>query len=77
MYQSLSMEHKNMQTMFDSSPSTYQLNKNEVQWISLLLVVIESQNWEGLGCVISSNAIEFQQFARKTFSLPQLNGMTM
>ena len=71
------MAHKNIPTMFNSSPSTYQLNKNEVQWISLLLVVIESQNWEGLGCVISSNPTIFQHFARKTSRLPELNGMTM
>jgi len=40
------MEHKNMPTMIDSSPSTYQFNKKVVQWLSLLLGVIESQNWE-------------------------------
>ena len=62
--------------MIDSSPST-QLNMIEIDYLSLLLVIIESQNWDAMRCAISSNPIEFQRFARKISRLSELNGMTM
>ena len=63
--------------MSDSSPFTYQLNQTEAGYLSLLLHIIESQNWEALGCAIYRNPASFQLFARNISSVSALNGMTM
>ena len=73
----MSMEHKNMPTMIDSSPSTHQLNMNQTDYLCLLLGIIESQNWGAMICAISSNPIKFQWFMWKISRLSELNGMTM
>jgi len=49
--------------MSDSSPFTYQLNQTEAGYLSLLLGIIQSQNWEALGCAIYRNPATFQLFA--------------
>jgi hypothetical protein len=63
--------------MNNSSPSTYQLNENEAEYLSFLLGIIEAQNWEAFGYAICSNPADFQWFARKISRLSELNGMTM
>jgi hypothetical protein len=63
--------------MIDSSPSTYTVNQIEADYLFRLLHVIESQNWEALGCAIYRNPAAFQWFARKISFVPELNGMTM
>jgi hypothetical protein len=63
--------------MSNSSPSTFQLNQNEDDYLSLLLNIIQSQSWEALGCAINRNPAAFQLFARKISSVSYLKGMTM
>eukprot|EP00584_Thalassiosira_punctigera_P008417 CAMPEP_0172530912 /NCGR_PEP_ID=MMETSP1067-20121228/4516_1 /TAXON_ID=265564 ORGANISM="Thalassiosira punctigera, Strain Tpunct2005C2" /NCGR_SAMPLE_ID=MMETSP1067 /ASSEMBLY_ACC=CAM_ASM_000444 /LENGTH=54 /DNA_ID=CAMNT_0013315221 /DNA_START=57 /DNA_END=218 /DNA_ORIENTATION=+ len=41
-----------------------QLNDEEIQYLSLLLGIIDSQNWRALGYAILNNPAVFQSFAR-------------
>jgi hypothetical protein len=51
----------------------------EMQFLSRLMVTIESQQWEVLGNAIVNNPELFRTFARSIASSPThyLNGMTM
>ena len=51
----------------------HQLNENEVDYLSLLLTIIQSKNWIALRCSICSSPATFQQFARKVAIVPHLN----
>ncbi|KAL7528268.1 hypothetical protein ACHAWF_002500 [Thalassiosira exigua] len=57
--------------------STYQLKIEEIQYLSLLLEVIETGNWEALEHAILNNPAEFRSFARKMSRSSELNGMTI
>ena len=51
----------------------HQLNENEVDYLSLLLTIIQSKNWIALRCSIYSKPATFQQLARKVAIVPHLN----
>jgi len=51
----------------------HQLNEHEVDYLLLLLTIIESKNWIALRCSIYSSPATFQQFARKVARVPHLN----
>jgi len=57
--------------------SSYQLNDEEIQYLSLLLSIIDSQNWQAFGCAILETPTTFQSFARTISQSSQLNGMTI
>ena len=66
--------------MDDSSsppPSNHQLNKNEADYLALLLTIIESKNWLNLRYSMHSSPATFQWVARKVARAPDLNGMSM
>jgi hypothetical protein len=73
-------------TMPAKSPSTtttatapYELIDIEMQFLSRLMTIIESQQWDVLGNAILNNQEVFRTFARSIASSPSqhLNGMTM
>lgn len=74
---------KNSTTIMVTTPSnTSTLNDLidiEMQFLSRLMVTIESQQWEVLGNAIVNNPELFRTFARSIASSPthHLNGMTM
>jgi hypothetical protein len=53
------------------------LNGTEIQLLSLLIGMIESQSWDGLGCAIISKPTVFQSIARTLSRSTHLNGMTL
>mmetsp|Transcript_14255 Transcript_14255/g.30442 ORF Transcript_14255/g.30442 Transcript_14255/m.30442 type:complete len:246 (+) Transcript_14255:173-910(+) len=57
--------------------SSYQLNDDDIQYLSLLLGIIDAQNWEAFGYAILNHPTEFQSFARKICQSTELNGMTI
>jgi hypothetical protein len=57
--------------------SDHDMNKNEADYLSLLLAIIESKNWAALRCAIDSSPATFQRLARKVARAPDLNGMSM
>jgi ankyrin repeat protein len=56
---------------------SYQLKNEEIQYLSILLEIIESGNWEALECTIINNPTVFRSFARKVSRSSELNGMTI
>jgi len=59
------------------SSSHYELNKQELLSLAVLLDVIDLQNWESLKCAIVDNPAVFQSLARNVSRSSDLNGMTM
>eukprot|EP00584_Thalassiosira_punctigera_P009140 CAMPEP_0172530366 /NCGR_PEP_ID=MMETSP1067-20121228/4120_1 /TAXON_ID=265564 ORGANISM="Thalassiosira punctigera, Strain Tpunct2005C2" /NCGR_SAMPLE_ID=MMETSP1067 /ASSEMBLY_ACC=CAM_ASM_000444 /LENGTH=189 /DNA_ID=CAMNT_0013314555 /DNA_START=19 /DNA_END=585 /DNA_ORIENTATION=- len=57
--------------------SSIHLNDEEIQYLSLLLGIIDSQNWQALGHAILNNPTVFQSFARTVSRSSELNGMTI
>jgi hypothetical protein len=57
--------------------SDFDMNKNEADYLSLLLAIIESKNWAVLQCAIDGSPATFQHLARKVARAPDLNGMSM
>jgi len=59
--------------------ATYDLIDIEMQFLSRLMTIIESQRWDVLGNAIINNQEVFRTFARSIASSPSqhLNGMTM
>ena len=57
--------------------ASYQLNNDEIKYLSLLLGIVDEQNWQALGYTILSNPIVFQSFCRTISQSEQLSGMTM
>ncbi len=60
----------------DGPPST-SLTDEEIQYLSVLLGIIDSQNWEALGYAVLNNPTVFQNFCRTIMKSDELNGMTM
>jgi len=56
--------------------SSCQLNYEEIQYLTLLLGIIEAQNWQALGYAILNNPAVFQSFSRTITRSSELNGMT-
>ena len=54
-----------------------ELNDEEIQYLSLLLSIIDSQNWQAFGYAIANNPTVFQTFAKTVMNSSELNGMTM
>ena len=63
--------------MSGSSSASYHLSNEEIQYLSLLLDMIDSQNWKAFGYAIVNNPQAFQTFARTIMHSAELNGMTM
>ena len=57
--------------------SSQTLSDDDIEYLSLLLEIIESRNWNALEYAIRSNISVFQSFARKVSQSSELNGMTM
>lgn len=57
--------------------SSYQLNGGEIQYLSLLLDIVNSQNWNAFEYAILNNPDVFQSFARTISQSLELNGMTI
>ncbi len=59
--------------------ATYDLIDIEMQFLSRLMTIIESQRWDVLGNAIINNQEVFRTFARSIAISPSqhLNGMTM
>eukprot|EP00571_Detonula_confervacea_P002501 CAMPEP_0172318566 /NCGR_PEP_ID=MMETSP1058-20130122/35245_1 /TAXON_ID=83371 /ORGANISM="Detonula confervacea, Strain CCMP 353" /LENGTH=57 /DNA_ID=CAMNT_0013033423 /DNA_START=39 /DNA_END=209 /DNA_ORIENTATION=+ len=53
--------------------SSYQLNDEEIQYLSLLLNIIDSQNWQTFRYVILNSPTVFQSFARTISQTSELN----
>ena len=55
--------------------SNHQLNENEVDYLALLLTIIESKNWVALQCSICSSpdTVQRELFTRKVARVPHLN----
>ena len=56
---------------------SYQLNDDEIEYLSFLLGTIDEQNWHALRYAILSNPIVFQSFCRTVSRSEELNGMTV
>ncbi|KAL7540403.1 hypothetical protein ACHAXR_010078 [Thalassiosira sp. AJA248-18] len=57
--------------------SSNQLNENEIEYLALLLGIIEDQKWETLGYAMIGNPYAFQSFARNISKSSELNGLTI
>jgi hypothetical protein len=53
------------------------MNADEADHLSLLLTIIEWENWATLQHAIDSSPATFQRLARKVARAPDLNGMSM
>lgn len=56
---------------------TYKLNSEEVSYLSLLLSIIASQNWQAFAHSILHNPTVFQSFCSNLHKSSDLNGMTI
>jgi hypothetical protein len=61
----------------NNSASAYDLSDRDIQDLTQLLEIIESQKWEVFGSIIISNPAVFQSLSRAINRTTQLNGMTM
>eukprot|EP00581_Thalassiosira_minuscula_P012401 CAMPEP_0183723096 /NCGR_PEP_ID=MMETSP0737-20130205/14814_1 /TAXON_ID=385413 /ORGANISM="Thalassiosira miniscula, Strain CCMP1093" /LENGTH=255 /DNA_ID=CAMNT_0025953347 /DNA_START=209 /DNA_END=976 /DNA_ORIENTATION=- len=57
--------------------SSNQMTQEEIQYLTLLLGIIRSKNWQAFGYAIISNPDVFQSFSRTLSRSSELNGMTI
>ncbi|KAL7525675.1 hypothetical protein ACHAXR_002989 [Thalassiosira sp. AJA248-18] len=57
--------------------SSNQLNEGEIEYLSLILGIINDQNWKALGHAMLDNPYAFQSFARTISNSSELNGLTI
>ncbi|KAL7541741.1 hypothetical protein ACHAXR_011184 [Thalassiosira sp. AJA248-18] len=57
--------------------SSNQLSEEEIEYLSLLLGIIEGKEWEALGNGMIGNPYAFQSFARTISKSSELNGLTI
>ena len=63
--------------MTTSSPTTHNLNSEEVSYLSLLLSIIASQNWQAFAHSILHDPAVFRSFCSNLHKSSDLNGMTI
>ena len=68
---------QNNMTVAASASCSYQLNDNELHYLSLLVDIMKSQKWRAFERAILKNPYSFQAFCRKVQHASELNGMTM
>jgi len=57
--------------------SSYKISEVEMQRLSLILEIIQSENWQSFEYAINIHPIAFQAFARVISQSSELNGMTI
>ena len=69
--------HITSYTIMTTSSQTHNLNSEEVSYLSLLLSIIASQNWQAFAHSILHNPAVFQSFCSNLHKSSDLNGMTI
>ncbi|KAL7537337.1 hypothetical protein ACHAXR_007747 [Thalassiosira sp. AJA248-18] len=57
--------------------SSVQLNEEEIEFISLIIGIINDQNWKALEYAMIDNPYVFQSFARAISKSSEINGLTI
>ena len=63
--------------MSDQSDQPNALTSDEVNYLGLILEIVESRNWQALVFAMTSHTRLFESFARSLARTDELNGMTM